>query len=1123
MFSLMWIMPPRVMTRSTDQHAAAPQGGGTGGRVGREGRRVREPRRRKVEPTGEPEGQGNDQGVEVNEGVDGVPDFSMIIAQQLQNLLHTMLAQGDVRNVIVNNGRSGCTYKEFLACNPKEYDGKGGAIVYTCWIEKMESVQDMSGCGDDKKVKYTAGSFVLMRKEFFPSKEMQKLETELWNYAMVEAGHAAYTDRFHELARLVPHLVNPKSKKVERNGSIKKNPEKRGNRGESRKDRNVRDDNKRTSTGNAFATTTNPNRRENTGMTPKCITCNSYHPLEAPRRTCFNCNHPGNFAKDCRMVPRNVNPINARNPTVRTCYEYGSTDHFKTTCPRNQARGRAFMLGAEEAYQDPNIMTGITLRKISTMANTTPIMTTVTKNANKEKTPKEADAALKANILDFCKEHYEEILPVIMDKIRRDKRKEVHARLDFKENPRKSRRSAFDRLSNTYSPSTTKSGPNEGNSRDLSHSRGRSRRQGSSSRDRPRNKNRPYGIEESYEEGKVNSHYLACRRAAPAIKDTRKQGQKGASQQMKKTCPYRGLARIKGTEGPLVIEAVVGGHGVHRIYVDGGSSMKGNYMAAQTVKALATPKDSTKNTKGHYDNFKVAIHPEFLDQEITIGGTVSTKARMELCILLKGNLDIFAWQPSDMTRVPQSIAEHRIDNREGYSPVRVRKHDGRGNPSRGTKTGRGRNSARSILPRLVIQLDHEGMSLGYMISPERVKLCPDKTDAVLQLPSPRTIKEHRWGCTVHVSVDSKLVANQVLGTYVAKEENMIKYLEKAKSLISGITNFSIGQVPRSKNKKADALSKIALTSFAHLSKQVLVEVLKEKSIQEREMATVVEEEGPTWMKLIIKYLRDETLTDNRKEARKLHIKARQHDLLEGILYRRSFLKPWLRLPDTPPSAKISSTTVDSHHGPVAILQMGIDIAGPFSKGPGKVKFLIVAIDYFTKWIEARLWQQLLAVNGDPFKDWCEKLNIVQRFASIKHPQSNGLVERANRSLGEGIKARQGKGNKNWLEELPYVLWAYCTMIKSSNEDTLFSLTYGTEAIIPTEIGMPTYRTTVVDVVHNNEELRLNLDILKERHERAAINGGKLGPKWEGAYEVMKALGDETYKLRSTNGMVLSRT
>ncbi|GJS20678.1 hypothetical protein Tco_0449310 [Tanacetum coccineum] len=54
----------------------------------------------------------------------------------------------------------GCSYKEFLACNPKEYDGKGGVVVLTRWIKKMENVQDMSGCSNDQKVKYIAGSFM---------------------------------------------------------------------------------------------------------------------------------------------------------------------------------------------------------------------------------------------------------------------------------------------------------------------------------------------------------------------------------------------------------------------------------------------------------------------------------------------------------------------------------------------------------------------------------------------------------------------------------------------------------------------------------------------------------------------------------------------------------------------------------------------------------------------------------------------------------------------------------------------------------------------------------------------------------------------------------------------------
>nr|GEV36433.1 hypothetical protein [Tanacetum cinerariifolium] len=244
------------------------------------------------------------------------------------------LGKENVGNVLVNGNQVGCSYKELLACNPKEYDGKGGAVVIIRWIEKMENVQDMSGCSIDQKVKYIAGSFVGKALTWWNS-QISTLSQEVvvsmsWND--FKAGHAAYTNRFHELTR---------------NRSIKK-VDKRGNIGEPRKDKNGRDDNKRTRTGNAFATITNP---------------------------------------DCRGMPRNVNPINARNPPVRACYEYGSTDHVRSACPRlnraqglkgtrpnqvvannrvrgcgnqgNHARGRAFMLGAEEARQDPNIVMGM--------------------------------------------------------------------------------------------------------------------------------------------------------------------------------------------------------------------------------------------------------------------------------------------------------------------------------------------------------------------------------------------------------------------------------------------------------------------------------------------------------------------------------------------------------------------------------------------------------------------------------------------------------------------------------------------------------------------------------------------------------------------------------------------
>nr|GEZ00687.1 reverse transcriptase domain-containing protein [Tanacetum cinerariifolium] len=147
---------------------------------------------------------------------------------------------------------------------------------------------------------------------------------------------------------------------------------------------------------------------------------------------------------------------------------------------------------------------------------------------------------------------------------------------------------------------------------------------------------------------------------------------------------------------------------------------------------------------------------------------------------------------------------------------------------------------------------------------------------------------------IQANVESKLVANQVLGTYIAKEDNMIKYLDIAKDLVSGFKTFSISQVPRSKNKKTDALSKIASTSFTHLSKQVLVEVLETKSITGKEVTAVIEEEGPTWMTELMNYLKKGTLPEDEKEARKIRLKARRYELMEGILYKRSFLTPWLR-------------------------------------------------------------------------------------------------------------------------------------------------------------------------------------------------------------------------------------
>ncbi|GKC01835.1 reverse transcriptase domain-containing protein [Tanacetum coccineum] len=379
---------------------------------------------------------------------------------------------------------------------------------------------------------------------------------------------------------------------------------------------------------------------------------------------------------------------------------------------------------------------------------------------------------------------------------------------------------------------------------------------------------------------------------------------------------------------------------------------------------------------------------------------------------------------------------------------------------------------------------------------------------------------------LQASVDSRLVANQVNETYVAKETDMIRYLEKVKTLTSSFKAFSIKQVSRNENKKADSLSKITSTSFAHLSKQVLVEELKEKSISVAEVLAVVEEEGDTWMTPIFKYLSDGTLPAEGNKARAVKRKSwRMHAGTRSVVakaLRIGYYWPTMH----EDARKLIQACQDCQvHKPIPrnpqqklrpitsswpFYKWGIDIAGPFPEGPEKVKFLIVAIDYFTKWIKAKpvatitgsqikkfMWDNIVCRFGlpgeiisdnrkqfqdNPFKDWCEKLCIRQHFASVKHPQTNGLVERANRSLGEGIKARLDERSKNWMEELPHVLWAHRTMIKSSNGDTPFSLTYGTKVVISAKIDIPTLRTTEVNLEENKEVLEINLDLLGEQKE-----------------------------------------
>ncbi|XP_021975465.1 uncharacterized protein LOC110870588 [Helianthus annuus] len=116
----------------------------------------------------------------------------------------------------------------------------------------------------------------------------------------------------------------------------------------------------------------------------------------------------------------------------------------------------------------------------------------------------------------------------------------------------------------------------------------------------------------------------------------------------------------------------------------------------------------------------------------------------------------------------------------------------------------------------------------------------------------------------------------------------------------------------------------------------------------------------------------------------------------------------------------------------------------------------------------------------PFSIWCKEFRIAQAFSLVAYPQSNGQVERMNRSIVEGIKARLGRHESNWLEELSSVLWATRTTEKASHKRTPYSLVFGSEAVIPAEVGV-VKGTVNMDPEPNRKETMLNLQLI-EKHE-----------------------------------------
>ncbi|GJX72690.1 reverse transcriptase domain-containing protein [Tanacetum coccineum] len=588
--------------------------------------------------------------------------------------------------------------------------------------------------------------------------------------------------------------------------------------------------------------------------------------------------------------------------------------------------------------------------------------------------------------------------------------------------------------------------------------------------------------------------------------------------------------------------------------------------------------------------------------EVAIEGTLSAKGQTELCSLLKENLDIFAWHPSDMTGVPRSIVEHRLNIREGYSPVRQKKRGQAPECTKAIQTEKGYHqiqmaesdkektafhtshgvycytkrpfglkNADATYQRLVdkafdsqvgrnieVYVDDlvikshteaemqrdidetfrtlrkinmklnpkkytfgavEGMFLGYMISSKGIKPCPDKTEVVLQLPFLsksaekslplfKTLKKCIKKSDFHWTPDAEQALKQLkqhlseLPLLVApkSKEELIVYLFASHEAISAVLMTERSTVQTSVYFVSCALQGPEL-NYTPMEKLVLSLVFARDGSGAGLILTSPEGTEFTYA------LRFQFTASNNE--------AEYEALIAGLRIAAQM------------GVRNVHVSVDSNLVANQVLGAYVAKEENMIKYLEKVKSLLCALIQIglgrntKRKIHTReggddrgrgRWTNMDDTNNRIFerKDPSRRLKggkqtpyqgqtvrIIERgslqavvsktMATVCWTTPSGL---SNRSLGDGIKARLGEGNKNWIEELPHVLWAHRMTIKSSHGDTPFSLTYGTEAVIHAEIGMPTYRTTAVDAIYNDEELRLNLDLLEERRERAAIHEAK---------------------------------
>ncbi|XP_059638536.1 uncharacterized protein LOC132280798 [Cornus florida] len=249
--------------------------------------------------------------------------------------------------------------------------------------------------------------------------------------------------------------------------------------------------------------------------------------------------------------------------------------------------------------------------------------------------------------------------------------------------------------------------------------------------------------------------------------------------------------------------------------------------------------------------------------------------------------------------------------------------------------------------------------------------------------------------------DSQLIIGQVQREYEAKDEKMKTYLHKIEDI--------------KENEQADALARLATTEE---DKAIPVGYLDEPStVWDWPQKIHQVAHGMEWAEPIIRYIENEELPQDRMEARKIRMRAAKYSLIDEVLYKKGFSLPYLRC-----------VSINGFGAPRVIVTDN-----------GK------------------------RFESEQFLDFCNELRIKVHFSSPAHHQANGQVEVTNRTILKMIKTRLEKAKGLWPEQLPGVLWAYRTTVRTPTGENPFGLAFGSEAVIPVETKVATSEPRILNL------------------------------------------------------------